>query len=187
MEFLKDVLGEELFTQVSDKLKDSKIKLADLSTGGYVGKEKFDTELKKVENLTAQLSEANKTIESFQSMDIDGIKKSAEDWKQKAAEAETKAAKEIESLQFNYAIDSALSGAKARNVKAVKSLLNFDGLKLTEGKVLGLDEQLAKIKEENDFLFESEQVKPQFAKPSEGAKPVDDSAVRAIMGLPNKK
>ncbi len=37
-----------------------------------------------------QLSEANKQIESFKEMDIEGIKKSADDWKQKyeASEAE---------------------------------------------------------------------------------------------------
>ena len=33
MEFLKDALGEELYAQVAEKLKDSKIKLAELSPG----------------------------------------------------------------------------------------------------------------------------------------------------------
>ena len=42
MEFLKETLGDELYTQVSEKMKDSKIKLADLSGGAYVGKDKFD-------------------------------------------------------------------------------------------------------------------------------------------------
>ena len=34
--------------------------------------------------LAEQLQNANKTIQSFQDMDIESIKKSAEDWKQKA-------------------------------------------------------------------------------------------------------
>ena len=34
--------------------------------------------------LQNQLNEANKTIRSFKDMDIDGIKKSADEWKQKA-------------------------------------------------------------------------------------------------------
>ena len=39
--------------------------------------------------LAEQLQNANKTIQSFQDMDIESIKKSAEDWKQKAEQAET--------------------------------------------------------------------------------------------------
>jgi hypothetical protein len=43
MEFLKDVLGEELYNQVAEKLKgNEKIKLANLAEGQYVDKKKFD-------------------------------------------------------------------------------------------------------------------------------------------------
>lgn len=42
----------------------------------------------QVTSLTAQLEEANKTIKSYTDMDIDGIKKSAEEWEQKAKQAE---------------------------------------------------------------------------------------------------
>ena len=47
----------------------------------------------KLASTEKQLSEANTTIQSFKDMDIEGIKKSADDWKQKAeqAEAERKA------------------------------------------------------------------------------------------------
>lgn len=38
--------------------------------------------------LKQQLQDANKTIQSFQSMDIESIKKSADEWKQKAEQAE---------------------------------------------------------------------------------------------------
>lgn len=51
MDFLKEILGEELFAQVSEKInahngneanKDSQIKLANLGGGEYVGKAKYD-------------------------------------------------------------------------------------------------------------------------------------------------
>lgn len=41
MDFLKEHLGEELYKQVSDKLKDKGVKLADLSGGQYVQKDKY--------------------------------------------------------------------------------------------------------------------------------------------------
>ena len=42
MEFLKTVLGDELYAQVEAKLKESNVKLADLSSGAYVSKSKYD-------------------------------------------------------------------------------------------------------------------------------------------------
>lgn len=112
-----------------------------------------EAELKQVKQ---QLEEANAQIEKFKDMDIESIKAAAEDYKQKYEKAKEEAQKEIEQIKFNYAIEKALTEAKARNVKAVKALLDLDNLKLTDDKILGLDEQLEKIKEENDFLFEVE-------------------------------
>jgi hypothetical protein len=40
MEFLKEHLGEELYKEVAEKLKDKGIKVADLSGGNYIAKEK---------------------------------------------------------------------------------------------------------------------------------------------------
>lgn len=76
------------FDQLSEKLSASKdIKLANLSDGGYVSKEKHDaivgakeTELNGVRQ---QLTDANAAIQSYKSMDIDGIKQSAAEWEQK--------------------------------------------------------------------------------------------------------
>ena len=43
MEFLKEYLGDELYSQVEAKLKDNdKVKLANLASGEYVSKSKYD-------------------------------------------------------------------------------------------------------------------------------------------------
>src|SRR5690606_30785144 len=123
-----------------------------------------EAELKQVKQ---HLEEANAQIEKFKDMDIESIKAAAEDYKQKYEKAKEEAQKEIEQIKFNYAIEKALTEAKARNIKAVKALLDLEKLKLADDKILGLDEQLEKIKEENDFLFESEdnQKLPKFVGP----------------------
>ena len=61
-------------------------------------------------------------------MDIDGIKKAADDWKHKAEQAEAKA--DIETMQFDFALNDALTAAKARNTRTVKALLDMDVLGL---------------------------------------------------------
>ncbi len=126
-----------------------------------------EAELKQVKQ---QLEEANAQIEKFKDMDIESIKAAADEYKQKYEKAKDEAEKEIEQIKFNYAIEKALTNAKARNIKAVKALLDMEGLKLTEDKILGLDEQLEKIKKENEFLFETDDKKepPKFVRPGGG-------------------
>lgn len=140
------------------------------------------------DDLKTQLSEANKQIQAFKEMDIDGIKKAADDWKVKAETAEKEAQSKLERLQFDHALDSALGGAKAKNPKAVRALLDMEGLKLNGEEVVGLKEQLEKIKTDNDYLFEGAQEKvPQIVKGTGGNPPpltdVFTMAARRAAGL----
>lgn len=125
------------------------------------------------ENLEEQLEKANETIEEFKDMDIESIKAAAEDYKTKYEESKVEYEKELEKIKFNHTLEDALKGAKAKNVKAVKALLDLEGLKLNEGKIIGLDEQLENIKEENDYLFKTEEKKNdiKFTRPGKGSKP----------------
>lgn len=117
----------------------------------------------KVKELEGQLSAAQSTItaanseiERYKGLDIDGIKKAADEWKAKAEKAEGDAKAQLDSIRFDSALDAALATAKARNPKAAKALLNLESLKLTDSGIVGLTEQLKTIKEENAFLFEPE-------------------------------
>lgn len=58
-------------------------------------------------------------------------------------------------LKLEYAVDNALAGAKVRNSKAAKALLNMDDIKFNEdGKLDGIDAQLEAIKESDAYLFD---------------------------------
>ena len=122
----------------------------------------------KAESLETQVNDANTEIQKFKDMDIDGIKKAADDWKETAEKAKADADKQISQMKFDYALSAALTGAKAKNAKAVKALLDMDGLKFNDGKIVGLDEQLAQIKADNDYLFESDEPAPEFVKGTNG-------------------
>ena len=54
---------------------------------------------------------------------------------------------------LNYAIERALTAAKAKNAKAVKALLDMEKVKLDGEQLLGLDDQLKAIKESDPYLF----------------------------------
>jgi hypothetical protein len=116
-------------------------------------KSKVTTKDKELEGMKTQLGEANKQIESFKGMDIEGIKKAADDWKTKAEQAEVEAKKQIEKLQFDHSLETELQKAGARNPKTVKALLNMDSLKNADGTIIGLKEQLEKLKTDEAYLF----------------------------------
>ncbi len=145
MEFLKEILGEELFNQVAEKVnahngneanKDKQIKIGNLGTGEYVGKGKYEalqelvngkeTELQSANDLIAQLKKATKGNEELQG---------------KFTEYEQENAKlqaELQETKLKAAIKVALLSEKAVDVDYLTFKLNE---KLKEkGESLELDE-----------------------------------------------
>ena len=80
---------------------------------------------KENEALKNQIQIANEQIEDFKSMDIESIKKSADEYKNKFEQSETERKKEIDKMNLQYAVDLGLVKAGARNTKATKALLDF--------------------------------------------------------------
>jgi len=154
-------------------------------------KSKLATTQAELDGVKAQLTEAGVTIEGFKKLDIEGVKKSADEWKTKAEQVQAEAAKQIASLRFDHALDGALTGAKAKNAKAVKALLKADDLKLGEdGSIVGLKDQLEKIKSENDYLFENETPQPKIVMGGQSKSVLSDGlvdAARKAAGLPPLK
>lgn len=67
-------------------------------------------------------------------------------------------------FQYN-AIDTALTAAGAKNVKAVKPFIDTTKIKLGEdGKLTGLDEQLKEVQKTEGYLFVEKQQKQQTFK-----------------------
>lgn len=60
---------------------------------------------------------------------------------------------EFEKYKLSTAVDDALRGAGAKNIKASRALLNLEGAAFENGEVKGLAEQIETIKSENPYLF----------------------------------
>lgn len=155
-EDLKKLLSDAATDEILDKI----MALHGSDIENY--KTKLSTTETEVKGLKDQLKDANTQIESFKSMDIEAIKKAATDWEAKAKQAETDAAAKVAALKFDHALDGALGGAKAKNPKAVKALLNMEGLKFNDadGSIVGLKEQLETVKKDNAYLFNDETQPP---------------------------
>ncbi|MBN2285740.1 MAG: phage scaffolding protein [Tissierellales bacterium] len=89
-------------------------------------------------------------------MDIEGIKKAADDYKIKAEKAEA----DMKDLKMNSAIKLALVG-KVHDEDLTAGL--FDKSKLIfgdDGKITGLEEQIKTFKESKAYLFKTRRPEP---------------------------
>ena len=157
---LKELLGEELFEQVNEKLDDD-TKLI-VNDGNYIPKEKFDEKSEKVAALEKQISQRDEQIEQLKedTNASDELKSKIEELQEKNEKTKTELQKKLEQQKLDSEIDKALLKRKARNPKAVKALLEMDKVEVTDEGVNGLDEQLESLEESDDYLFEKEENKP---------------------------
>lgn len=130
---------------------------------GYVPKTKFE----EVENEKKHLEELNKTsnkqLEELKKGvgDVESLKEEIQKMQDLNKAKEVEYTENLKKVKVENAIEMALIGAKAKNNKAVKALLNLEGLELTEdGKLKGLDKQLdSLLKDESTaFLFDSTKI-----------------------------
>ena len=168
---LKKLLGEELFEQVEAKLKevddkDVELFIASENDGDFVRRNRLNEESDKVKELRSQLQDYDTQIEE--------LKKHADassELQDKIKEIQDAKKEEVESLNnklrqktLDNELEKELIKRKARNPKAVKALLDNDTIKLEEDdSIIGLSEQLDKLQESDDYLFESDDKKKKKA------------------------
>jgi hypothetical protein len=129
----------------------------------------------QLETAQGQLTEANTTIEGFKKLKPEELQAAADDYKAKWEQAQTDAKTQLAQVKFEHALESALTGAKAKNPKAVKALLDMEVLQKAydekTGTIVNFDTHLKPVKEANDYLFEGETKPPVIVKGG-GNKPV---------------
>lgn len=167
MEFLKEILGEELFKQFetavnayngSEANKDKQIKLANLGGGEYVGKGKYDALQAQLDGKTTELDTANGLI-----AELKKGTKGNEELQGKITGYETQVQQlqaELEKTKLENAIQLALRDAKAVDPEylAFKLREKYKPEELTldeNGKVKGMDDKLAGLKTQFPAQFES--------------------------------
>lgn len=147
MEFLKEILGEELYAQVAAKLEGNKtVKLANLASGEYVSKAKYESDMQAKET---RIQELTQSVKDFDGVDVKQLQKDVNDWK-------TKYDHDLEETKRDSAIRLAIAKSGTLSEKALMGLLDKDKIKFDkDGNLTGLDEQIEAIKKEDSFLFKA--------------------------------
>ena len=158
MDFLKEILGEELFAQVAEKInahngneanKDKQIKIANLGGGEYVSKAKHDALQALLDSKDQELTAANGLI--------DGFKKSQKD--NEAVQGQITAYQDqVKQLQAQLVQTQIDSGLKIALMEAGGTEIDFliwkaknenggKPLELGEdGKIKGVDDLISGLK-----------------------------------------
>lgn len=161
---LKELLGEELYNQVIQKVGDNKIDI--VSNGNWIPKDKF--------NITnEQLKTANSTIESLKKSNVDNeeLQRAANEYKQKYEDSQA----EMVRRDKEYTLKGKLKDLGITDVDYLiykhggVDKFNFD----KEGKLIGLEDTINPYKESIPHIFKQEEQKqPQFS----GVNPVESAA-----------
>lgn len=170
---LKELLGDELFSQVDAKIQEhnsgiedklQQVRFVDLSEGGYVSKERYQELNIRIGGLETQLKDANSTIKSYKDMDIEGIKQSAADWEQKYNTETQKLNKQIEDDRKKFAAERFMDSQKIKSPLSRKAILQdflAKGLEFKDGTFVGADEYMKTVKEKYPDEIEQEEEKPE--------------------------
>ncbi|MDO5125342.1 MAG: phage scaffolding protein [Ruminococcus sp.] len=163
--------------------EDQANKVLEKHTAELTAEQQKNTDLTaELDTAKASITELTDKVKTFDGVDVEGLKQSAKDW-------ETKYNNDIAALKVDKAIEMALIGAKARDVDIVKSRIDTGIVKLDDnGKLIGLDEQLEKLKADKAFLFDVEESGEGIRidtglQHGSGTESVSDAQARAVMGL----
>lgn len=157
MEFLKDILGEELYAQVAEKLEgNDKVRIVNAADGSWIPKGKLDDERQTVKDLKAQLADINTKLTAAQSgaQDADAVR--AQLTQLQADMAAKDAAMQKQALE--YRIRDAVRGSKARNADIVLKMIDAGKISQDGDNLIGLNDQIEALKKSDAYLFEAEPV-----------------------------
>lgn len=139
-------------------LTDEQIQFVFQENGKDIKKLQEDNETLKTDiaNTKQLLTDANKEIEGYKNMDIESIKKSADDWKQKYEDLEKQKTEE----EYERKIDNYISGLDMNDevhAEKLKSQIKEKQLKFEEDKLIGGDDIVKSYKEKYPHVFGNEQ------------------------------
>lgn len=122
----------------------------------YVSKSQFNAKNEELKAAKAEKEAMTKDLDNLRktNKDNEGLTAQLEEMKKSMKDREAQYKADMDAYRMNAAIDLALTTAKAKNTKAVKSLLDASKLKLNEdGTVIGLDEQVEGLKKSDAYMF----------------------------------
>lgn len=120
-------------------------------------------------NLKSQNEKHEKDLKTLQkdNGDNETLKQTIKDLQKQNADAKAEYEQQLVGMQRDSAIEKALATSGAKNIKAVKALLDADKIVFKDGELSGLAEQLEAYKQSDPYMFDLGK-KPEGYEPAGG-------------------
>lgn len=115
------------------------------------------TKEKEIEELKGNIKARDLDIEQLKKSENKVSKEDYAELQQKYADLEKQSEANIKDVTKNFMIDDVLKNSKAKNVKALKKLLDLDKVVLEDNNLKGLDEQIKDLQKSDSYLFDVEE------------------------------
>ncbi len=182
LDWLKTILGDK-YTEDIDKQVSAEI------GKGFVARADFNSanEAKKV--LETRIADYDKQIKGFEKLvgDNEALKGQLTQAQEANKAAKTEYEAQLKKLTLDGKIESALIGAKARDIKIARAALDEAKISLDGDNLLGLTDQLTALQKEKAWLFGDPEQNPPPPTPGNGGAIDDVAKWRAEAGLPPLK
>lgn len=154
MSHLKELLGEDLYNQVKEKIGDGEITI--IAPGDQmVPKKRLDKVIAERNHYKEQLKERDGQHADLEAAGEDNVDLKAQiaELRAKNKQAAEEHEKQLREQRSAAVLERAVTKAGARNTRAVIGLLDTSKLSLDGETLIGLKEQVAALKQSDPYLF----------------------------------
>ncbi|EEG51703.1 phage scaffolding protein [Enterocloster asparagiformis] len=147
--------------------EDQAKKVMDSLDGNFVTKARFNEVNEENKTLKQSVADRDKPLEDLKKSSGDNaeLKKQIETLQQQNADQKKAHDAEMAQLKLDNAIDAALTAAGAKNIKAVRAMIDTSKMKLGEdGTVEGLSDAIKAVQKSDSYMFNTVQQKQQTFK-----------------------
>lgn len=147
--------------------EDQAKKVMDSLDGNFVTKARFNEVNEENKTLKQSVADRDKQLEDLKKSSGDNaeLKKQIETLQQQNADQKKAHDAEMAQLKLDNAIDAALTAAGAKNIKAVRAMIDTSKMKLGEdGTVEGLSDAIKAVQKSDYYMFNTVQQKQQTFK-----------------------
>lgn len=154
---LKYGISEELVTKIVEDFKD------------YIPNEKLKEVMVERDKLKEELTTRDAQLEELKknTTDVENLKLQIEELQNENKSKKEEYDKELYNIKLNNAVEHAIKDSKGKNVKAIKSLLDFEKIKLNDDGSVDISEQIKKLIETDEYMFETKNNTFRGIKPTE--------------------
>jgi len=167
---LKELLGEDLYSQIVEKIGDHKIAI--VSDGNWIPREKFNEVNESRKQAEAALKERDQQLEELKKASEGNAEllKQIEQLQQENKSKEDEYRLKIRDMAVNTAIKLAIAG-QAHDPDLVAELVDVGKLEVDDdGNIKkGLDDVIKELREAKPFLFKTEGAAFKGVTPAEGS------------------